>query len=504
MIQEKLIENFVEGLNAVSEMQYKVFVVVGNYQDAKRVVNTVEQFTQGVAMFNETDLLPIPNIKMFRTTANIEFAVNIDNAQLDSNGNYANVLQVINEITSYLQSVNAIPFEITDTDNTVYQIVPVYSLPTSDMVAMESSDLGEVVPISMTVEYLVSNGIASGNGYTLSIEGNNINFETMVITKQRTADQYSYSGSGNTKTNIIQGAIGIDVTMPQMLDWSGDTIMNDILGDNNNQFYRVQIGYPTRTGTQFKTYTMTFGQNQATVVKASNVGLNFSMVEVGGAQPLSEATWEQIAINSANGTAKAIYSVGEEKDITIGGVTYQAVILGFQQDTLADGSDTAGITFGIKQSIAPAQPFISGITSNPWWGTSYLRSYLANSIFNELSTDLQAVIKTVTKRSRTGATITTYENTDDKLFALSINEVCGGGTNEGQQYTFFANQNITQNSNGEQLAKQVGNVAEQPIPAYWWLRSVDPNSGYARVIAEPTQPFAYGYTDCYISFAFCV
>lgn len=280
MIETQLLEKLESGLNQINDKyKFKIYQALGDYKDAYRVVNDVVYETYGIAKFLPTTLLPIPKVKMFRMLANIEFFVNIDTAFINENGNYQPVVDIVSILNQYASQNQAIPyFQIVGEDN--YQILPMFTLPTNDSITMVTSDLGEGVPVILTVEFIVTANIVNANSYTLKIDGIDVNFEQMVLTKQRLANQYSYKGSGNTKGDIVQGTIGIDVTMPQLLDSPSDLIIKDIVEDKNDIPHTVELGYVTSTGTEIETYTMTFGTNQATVIKSSNVGLNFSLMEV--------------------------------------------------------------------------------------------------------------------------------------------------------------------------------------------------------------------------------
>lgn len=280
MINETLIKRIQEGLNALNTgYNFKIFTALGDYQDAYRVGNKKINTLNGVARFLPATLLPIPSVKMYRQVAEIEFAVDVDTADIDNDGNYKTIKTLVEALTEYSTNNQAIPY-YEEIDGVKTQILPMFTLPTNDIVVMESSNCGEVVPISFSVEFIITENIANANSYGLTINGKDINFEQMVITKQRTANQYAYKGSGNTKGKVIQGSIGIDVVMPQFLDEQTDLIISDIVGDTNNTIWTVALTTPTSTGNVTKTYKMTSGNGNITAVKTSNVGINFSLFEI--------------------------------------------------------------------------------------------------------------------------------------------------------------------------------------------------------------------------------
>lgn len=280
MINELLIKKIQNGLNALDTgYNFKIFTVLGDYEEAYRIGNKEINTINGVARFLPATLLPIPNIKMYRQVAEIEFAVEVDTADIEQNGNYKPINAIIEALTTYATNNQALPY-YEGIDGVETQILPMFTLPSNDIVVMESSNGGEIIPISFSVEFIITENIANANSYKLLIDNKEINFEQLVITKQRTANQYAYKGSGNAKGKIIQGAIGLDVVMPQILDEQTDKIVNDILGDENNTIYEVTLIHPLSTGKSSKTYKMTHGNGNITAIRTSNVGLNFSLMEI--------------------------------------------------------------------------------------------------------------------------------------------------------------------------------------------------------------------------------
>ena len=67
---------------------------------------------------------------------------------------------------------------------------------------------------------------------------------------------------------------------------------------------------------------------------------------------LGNNTWEQINEVANEGIAASVWSVGDEINTTVlDGETITCVILGFNHDTLSDGSGTAAITFGMRSFL---------------------------------------------------------------------------------------------------------------------------------------------------------
>ena len=176
-------------------------------------------------------------------------------------------------------------------------------------------------------------------------------------------------------------------------------------------------------------------------------------------------SWADIATVSEAGKASEYFAVGDEKELTIGSETYHVQILGFDHDEKSDGTGKAGITVGLKEIMTTGHVMNSNGTNIGGWETSKMRTYLQDDILPTLPSDLQAVIKTVDKKSDVGnMDTTTLKTTEDKLFLFSPEEV---GFNlisyyvqgQGTKYDYFTD-------NTSRIKKYLNNNS-----GYWWLRS---------------------------------
>ena len=171
----------------------------------------------------------------------------------------------------------------------------------------------------------------------------------------------------------------------------------------------------------------------------------------------------------------------QTKDLTLSdGTVVTVAVAGFRQDTRADGSGMAGISFIAREPITNRAVDPSGET--PAWGETSLFSWLNEDLLDELPDELAEVIVPVTKTTNTlGGP---QEETTETLWLPSFSELAGepvsgsalsgAYTTEGDQYKLFADQGV--NSSGHDfLVLSDGQ--------YWWTRSVDVTGldGYASV-----------------------
>jgi hypothetical protein len=159
----------------------------------------------------------------------------------------------------------------------------------------------------------------------------------------------------------------------------------------------------------------------------------------------ASSSWANIAKVCESGKAATTFALGDERiiPVTVNGTTYdyKAKIVGFDHDDLADGTGKAGISVLFFTTPPETEWALNGNVSVPY-ANSKIYSF-ANSFITNLPSELQSVIKGVTKE--VGATgSTTVTNLDMSLWVASMIELgvraeeFTGGTPLGTEYAFFA------------------------------------------------------------------
>lgn len=179
---------------------------------------------------------------------------------------------------------------------------------------------------------------------------------------------------------------------------------------------------------------------------------------------LANNTWAQIAAASEAGVAASTWSVGDTKNITVGGETLTVEIVGFNHDDLASGGK-AGITFGLKNLMANTRQMNSSNTNAGGFTGSDMYDWLQGTLLNSLPSDLRAVLKSVNKKTSAGSQSSTINTNAMKIFLFSEIEIFGSVTysksGEGSQYSRFA----TASSRIKYLSNGSGSAD------LWWERS---------------------------------
>ena len=221
--------------------------------------------------------------------------------------------------------------------------------------------------------------------------------------------------------------------------------------------------------------------------ESGNWGSNFANTSTGvspafrlqGPVPVSfsEDSWQTIqkAVKSGN-TDK--YNVGDTKEVDLGTLgTHTVRIANKSECTTGETSETACGFVVEFADVITEQQFNSTETNVGGWRDSELRTYINDTIYKSLPSELQNVITTTKVISGHGSTSgeANFE-TQDKLYLLNAHEVWEDGTsnqvstkdtsyNNTKQLDYYKKQGVTTSSYAGAIKQYNGSNK------YWWLRS---------------------------------
>lgn len=215
---------------------------------------------------------------------------------------------------------------------------------------------------------------------------------------------------------------------------------------------------------------------------------------------LSLMTWQDISTVCKAGKASEYWAVGDTKPITINGVSYNVVLIGFDHDDVTDstsyGRSKAGATFNLLEVTDTKYKMATDEYSCDNWTLSTIRSSTLPTILSQLESDLRSVIVPVDKSYNIySSSSPAYGTTSDSLFLLSTPEVGGSDTTDGTIYSYFST------TTNRSKKRRDGSSAD------WWLRSLyGYNNGYTfrRVLMSDILSSLLCTNSLPISFAFCV
>lgn len=247
------------------------------------------------------------------------------------------------------------------------------------------------------------------------------------------------------------------------------------------------------------TITVNVGEGtNHTVPSSKTVAVTVQFLPAVGT-PLNDMSWSDIKKISDAGLASSYFAVGDFKAVALSGTagslsldgTYYCRIIGIDHNSAIEGTNCIHFHFGwTAASWGIPIAFIDGGCGNSHvsgsyfnmnnagrnsggWASSRMRTTIIPTFKDCLPSDLQAVLKTVTKYSdNTGGGSNTASNvtaTTDDIFLLAEWEVFGA-----RKYANSAEQNYQ----AQYAYYSAGNpkaMHEHSSPnttTYWWLRSV--------------------------------
>ena len=257
-------------------------------------------------------------------------------------------------------------------------------------------------------------------------------------------------------------------------------------------------GVATIDNVGYGTWTVTAGSNTATIeVK------EFKQYKVFAT--LNDYSWAEISAVSASGDAANLFSVGDTKSIVLNGevgnttsdnVEIDAYILGINHNAEVEGNNRIHFcigkvnskTVGLIDSQYLQYPMMSSgyfsmsyggnnDTNHGGWNGCYMRNSVMQWIKNVLPTDLQNVLKTVTKfTDNTGG-----GSNESSSVTATIETICLEAEFEVQGARSYAN-NYEQNKqkqydyykNGNSKIRYKHNSTNDAV--FWWSRS--PGAAY--------------------------
>ncbi len=336
---------------------------------------------------------------------------------------------------------------------------PPYGLPTLEQYNSERDITvytGDSVTRATTWDGKIGLINASDYGYASTDEDCRNNLRAGVTYTNNT---YDYSGSKCKNNNWLQktswywSLTGSSQTSTIIYAIEASGLVNNSLASNSGGIYPTLYLLPNTkitsgTGEKSNPYKMIY-------------------------KAFRDDSWETIVNNVKDGKGKK-YQVGDEKEVNIGNNNYTVRLTNNSSPSVLCNDSTFSQTacgFVVEfVDIISRKEFNDTDTNVGGWKDSKIRSYLNNEFINELPADLKNIIIDTKVISGHGST-EGEENfeTTDKLYLLGTKEVWGvnGGTayNKMRQLDYYANNNVTINSNNDFTIKKYNNSNYS-----WWLR----------------------------------
>ena len=207
----------------------------------------------------------------------------------------------------------------------------------------------------------------------------------------------------------------------------------------------------------------------------------------------AEDSWETIATNVKNENTDK-YNIGDTKKVDLESFGTHIVRIANMSECTTETSETACGFVVEFADIITQHSFNSTNTNVGGWKDSELRTYINDTIYNALPSDLQNVIAITKVISSHGNTPgeTNFE-TQDNLYLLNAREVWSIGTDdtsysESRQLDYYKSQHVT-STDFSSVVKQYNGVN-----SCWWLRSARSGSTeYTHYFLDVTTAGAWNF-----------
>ena len=299
----------------------------------------------------------------------------------------------------------------------------------------------------------------------ISADKKTITFETSELKKLNQTSVLNYEVTNNSANYDAEVQVNCKVKENTTAKYT--SIKNELEGNAKKVLAKESLN---------GTLTVTLNKTATEEVREEYVcTLTLNAVErdtLGEIQPKSFATdsWEiiQKAVKSGN-TDK--YNVGDTKEVDLGTLGTHTVRIANKSECTTETSETACGFVVEFADIITEQQFNSTNTNVGGWRDSELRTYINDTIYKSLPSELQNIIVSTKVISGHGSTAgeTNFE-TQDKLYLLNAQEVWNGNdydTSVGtsKQLDYYKNQGVTISSYAEAIKQYNGS------DSYWLLRS---------------------------------
>lgn len=161
---------------------------------------------------------------------------------------------------------------------------------------------------------------------------------------------------------------------------------------------------------------------------------------------LDNISWSRIDEIGRAGKARTFFALGAtKKDYMKNGFVAEWQIIGFEHDDLADDSGKAPISWDLV-SLYKDEIYMKKNSESACWESSDGRTYLNIDFFENMSDELQAIVKPVWKYTADASNTGKIIRTKDNVWVKSEKELYGrcfySYDGEGHWYEFYAQEGI--------------------------------------------------------------
>ena len=277
MINTKYLATYFTDLLNKAGKDKKFFKIFADEGELKKSVKEYgkqpKHFTNGIVEIISSTLTPIRGIRLNTYTAQLTLYIDLALDGFNDDKESLNLIALRDIFTKVIEEYNG-STELIEIGGKSYSQSMTIGYPTNGAKS-EVGYISDCLPIYWTFNLAMFEDGINANNCKLIVNGVDIPFTRMVLTRQRTAEQDNFTGDKSSKTIMQINGLSVDIVMPALNNNEfSNLIMRDVL-DGGNYALNVKIETPVFT----KIFIGTLGNTQASLDIATNVGYNLSIVE---------------------------------------------------------------------------------------------------------------------------------------------------------------------------------------------------------------------------------
>ncbi|MBQ8908330.1 MAG: hypothetical protein IJY71_07080 [Clostridia bacterium] len=268
------------------ERSFVIFADAGERPDVEydptdeRSALDIEGKIYGVFDAQPSRMAPIPGVTVLSITGTLTVFPEVKLDRNSDSGQFDEGIKIEELLSLYARENNGRTYKYPDPDepsrnNVEYNVAVNFSPVVCGDWEMHSTALGETVPLNMSVYLTAVESGVSSNDVTVYVDGYPIFYESMLPSRQKTLDQFTYENAP-IKSVAVQHAFGLDIVFPLLKNRICTALLEELLDGSFTTPHSVVLAYPDGIERE---YLCLMGSSNSPAKPGQNVGVSVSFVE---------------------------------------------------------------------------------------------------------------------------------------------------------------------------------------------------------------------------------
>lgn len=281
MIDTLFIANYLQNLLNTGERKYVIFADEGDLKKSVKDKDKVIEYTHGVVKIVSTTIVPVKALSLSTINAQLTLIVNLAQdgyVEIEENGitrkQSISLISVKKDLDNLISQLNGQVVVLNDGEKSYTSNIAL-SQPTNGL-KMALGEINEGLPLYINLSLVTFENGVNANECHYYVNGEDIYFTKLTITKVSTNDQAQFVNGKTGKSYALTNGRSFDMVIPTINSDVSKSIMKDILGTRDtNTALAVRVDTPLEKNN----YICIFGNNAINIELGTNCGYNTSFVE---------------------------------------------------------------------------------------------------------------------------------------------------------------------------------------------------------------------------------